>query len=461
MPVGLSTLAPALFALGILGYIRPWLGLTFVVAGSVPYYATLNLLGAATSGPLAGLLFGTVGLVSLLSLAIRRRFTFSHPKVLLLFGFFLLIWYLRWWQDPPVAGASGGSETFGGRAMIYMAVFAAIPFLAGQLVATADDTRQAIEGLAAWGGLAILIVASYWLRGATNFAPLWSGKWEPIRELTGIMLSIDVGIGCLALLGATAARTGWGWGVARLVLIATAIAITVRVGERGPFLFLILAVGIYFLLRTGARRARQLLSSALALAFVAAVAMQTADSYDVERTVGVDSYTPEANENRLTLLSHAIHYASERPFLGWGGSLVGRLTSSGASWMYSHMSMMDPLVETGLLGAVPCWILYATILNAFARHMRRGGQPAQWAARVAPLFSYAFMESQVSGHISQARHMWFMSSIALSLAAGATSEEEEDDPPEPVHAAPRNGKPVAPMPNRGAISRYPFSQPRS
>lgn len=412
MPEVSPALLPWVFGVWLAAYFRPWTGVTFVVAGSIPYYVLLDLMHLNTSGPLTGMVFGGSGLVAVSSLLFLKRRKVAYPLAVLLFGFFAFVWYLRWWQEPPFAGASGGSETFGQRAMIYMAVFATIPFFGAQLINTEDDFRSAVAGLAFWGGFGILILSLYWITGQRSYAPSWSGKWEPVSQVTGIVLASDVGTGCLALLAVTSRRAGLSWTVARTFLMGMAIALTVRIGERGPFLFLVLALGLQLLLRTRGR-IRQVFSLAVAVAFLAVIALETADTYESERTVNVDRYTTEANQNRLTLVETGVRYAAQRPLVGWGGSLVGRPMGSASTWMYCHMTLLDPLIETGFLGAIACWLLYSLVLTGLTRRIRGGGKAAELASQIAPLLAYAMLENQVSGHISGARHMWFLASVSV------------------------------------------------
>jgi O-antigen ligase len=73
------------------------------------------------------------------------------------------------------------------------------------------------------------------------------------------------------------------------------------------------------------------------------------------------------------------------------------------------------LVETGVVGAVPYWMLYALVALSMIAAFRRRLPIAEALLPLLPLFAYAFIESLVSGHVTVSRHLWLFVGMASGL----------------------------------------------
>jgi O-antigen ligase len=408
--------ALALVAIGaasVLIWNRPWAGLGFLVAGAIPYYASLHVLGVETSGTLTGAIIGGSGCISLARLLLRQR-RWANPVVIVLFVVFVAIWYLRWYQEPPQLNVTAETADFAERSRVFMIAFAVVPFLGGLLARGEADYRSALSWLAIWGCLGVVIVGLYWALDQPNLSAEGSGRWEPIPSLTGIILSFDMGTGCLALLALCNSKKGRQWHVVRWLAIGIIALLSVRVGQRGPFIFFAIAVMLNFLIIGSRHVLRSSALIAVAATIIYVVASDVSENYGATRAFDSSNYTAGSNEDRLFLWSKALEFAMERPLFGWGGSLVG-LWVGDVRWMYSHATLLDPLVETGLLGTVPCWAMFILILQSLGRRWRVPISGQTVGSLIVPFVVYAILESQVMGHVSMSKHMWFALGLSASL----------------------------------------------
>ena len=419
---GLALTIPLAIVVLIAAWRWPYEALGFVVTGSIPYYSVLHVTNAETSSEITGLVFGAAGVAAmgrLLTLKGRASLVFSSPYVIL-YAVFAGVWYLRWYLEPPSGASFEMRAGFADRAQVYMLVFSAVPFLGGMAIRSREELMRTFRAMAWCGGVGSLILLAYWISGAPNLGPGWSAKWEPIRSLTGIILSFDLGAGLLAYLLVSDGLSNRVLRLFRWVPVAIVISELVRVGQRGPFVFLIVALLAY--LGIGTRRAviRVGLSMAVLIGVVAFVSLEIGDSYHATRAITAQNYTSEENGNRLAILQAAVGFIAERPIEGWGGSLIGQpvgfAESDLGTWSYSHMMLLDPVLETGLLGALPFWAMYLLATSRFVR-LWRSMTSADFALKaILVFFVYTMLESQVMGHVSSSKHAW----LATGMFCGVT-----------------------------------------
>ena len=415
----------------------PWAGIAFVINGSVVYYATLSLLHVAPSAQLTGAILGVPAGVAALRLMTRpgavsrlRR----NPSVYL-FSIFVLIWYVRWLIDPAP------STGFGGRALAYMFVFAILPFVSG-LSIREPEVRQALWWLFVFGGAGAIVMLGYWITGAATLSTNFTGRWEPIPFVPGGVIATDLGVACLSLF-ALFPTSRWMMAALSGLLTLVVVAIDIRLGSRGPFLLLIVclvgAVAIVFK-RAGAREAVirgaglvLVLGLAYGLAAPAAAvappptpsasppaagAPQQPSATDAPpRVAQAETYvSPQdpSTKERLETLDAALRFIAEKPIFGWGGALVGR-DLNGHLWDYAHNTLLDPLVETGIIGAVPYWTLFALVTLSVVAALRRTGGVRETLLPFLPLVAFVFLESLISGYVAQSRHLWLLVGFVCSL----------------------------------------------
>jgi len=134
----------------------------------------------------------------------------------------------------------------------------------------------------------------------------------------------------------------------------------------------------------------------------------------VAQTEGYVSPQDRATKERLEILDAAFNFIAQKPIFGWGGGLVGR-DINGHPWDYAHNTLLDPLVEAGVIGAVPYWTLFVFVALQMATAFHRKYPIADTLLPVLPLFAFAFLESLVSGHVALSRHMWLFVGIACGL----------------------------------------------
>jgi hypothetical protein len=394
----------------------PYVALAFVIVGATPYYATLQVLGVETSGALTGLVFGAAGAVGIAKILMQpeaRANVLASPH-LLLFVVFVVIWLFRWFSELPPSTTLAFASDFGTRAPAFMFVFSVFPFIGALAIAGREQLTRLIRAMAAFGlvGIAILLVC--WVGDVGSVATGPSGKWEPIEKLTSIMLSFDLGVGLLALFFASEGLEHRGWRLVRWCAAVIVVALMLRIGERGPFVFMISALLTLLFLRGRGSLVKKAVGVAAILA-LGVVSMQLQEVYGASRAVSADKYTAEGNEDRLSLIEVALNGITERPIEGWGSGLVGKPVGNYA-WAYSHVMVLDALLETGLIGATPFFGLYLLALVQFVRLWRsHRGDPALVAVAVG--FLYTMLEAQVSGHVSASKHAWLFTGLLAGTPA--------------------------------------------
>lgn len=474
------TVVAILIASGIVAWLEPWAGIAFVVNGSVLYYAGLDAVNGGPSALLTGSILLVPGGIAVARLVMRRGALrrLARSPFAYLFSTFILIWYARWIMDPPAP------TEFGSRALAYMLVLAVIPFVAGLCVQSANDMRRALVWFFGFGMAGLLIMIGYWIAGAPTQNLNGSGRWEPIPFLAGGLVAVDLAVTCLAFLALWGAHRPKMFFLAS-ALTALAFALDVRIGSRGPFLFLPIGIAIFVLIvvaRFGIRRGAATgvgLAIALLLAFrvaapaaepapplatpvvstpqptiaapsptgapaetavptvpTGATAVATAPSaatvppadsvtVNVPRVAQAEGYfspADRATKERLEILGAAIRFIGEKPLFGWGGGLVGR-DINGHPWDYSHTILLDPLVETGIVGALPFWALFALVALGAVMLLRQGRGGALELLMIAPVIVFVSLESFVSGNVAVSRHLWFFLGVTCGLLTLARTTE--------------------------------------
>ena len=430
-------LLAVLAAVAAVAWFVPWAAIAFVINGSVAYYAALSLLNVAPSAQLTGAILGVPAGIAALRLMTRPGAVSRvarNPSVYL-FSIFVFIWYVRWLIDPAP------STGFGGRALAYMFVFAILPFISGLLIRE-SEVRQALWWLFGFGAAGAVVMLGYWMSGATTLSTNFTGRWEPIPYVPGGVIATDLGVACLSLFALFPASRPM-MAVFSGLFALLVVAIDIRLGSRGPFILLIAclvgAVAIVFK-RAGAREAvirAAGLVVVLGLAYslaapAAAVAPPPALSGSPipagatrepsptdapPRVAQADAYaSPQdpSTKERLETLQAALRFIAERPIFGWGGGLVGR-NINGHLWDYAHNTLLDPLVETGIVGAVPYWTLFVLVTLSVIAALRRNGAVGGTLLPLLPLVSFVFLESLISGYVAQSRHLWLLVGFVCSL----------------------------------------------
>lgn len=400
-----------------LAWARPWLAIGFVVLGSVPYYALLQVLGVQTSAALTGGVFAAAGAGALARVGGSWS---GRGRHLVLFGAFVGLWYIQWTLNPPPL-ISSDVEDFASRASLLMVAFGILPFLVGMSASTRERQEKLLGGLAFWGASAILVGVMFWVLGMPNLGPEWSMKWEPIRYLTGIIFALDVALGSILLLGLWAGRHGTVWLITKATVVVVSGLLVMRIGQRGPFLSYVAGLLVLTLSeRTGRRR--RLIVAASMLAVIAGLGVFVSENYTA-RPVAMESYSADANLSRLALLERGARAILEKPVLGWGGSLVGESVGE-ESWRYLHVFLLDPILETGLVGAFLLWWLFYDVLSILWRARRTD----RTGVTMAAVFVAAFLEGQLSGHVSGAKHIWLLTGMVVAagqvrrVTVGRTTE---------------------------------------
>lgn len=421
-------------ALAALAWYRPWWAIGFVVNGSVPYYAALDVMQVAPTGPLTGSVVAVPAIVAAARLVLPGRMwanLFRNP-FFVLFIAFVLIWYTRWLMDPPAP------TQFGARAIAFMFVFALVPFVCGLSANRTELTRRALMGLLIFGMTSLAIMLAYWAAGAVTHSTSFSGRWEPIPYLSGGLIAIDLGVTCLVFFTLYPPRRSPS-SLLGFALVAAVLAIDVRIASRGPFLFLLLALGLLFTMhafRGGwSRTAVQLLGLAAALFAALTIAgplsgvappptpkpasLATSSPIPssvqrsptppprVEALEGYFSPSDLSTKERLNILQAALGFVAAKPVIGWGGSLVGREVN-GHPWDYSHNVLLDPWVETGVVGAIPYWSIFVALGYGLVRLLRRQTPGTELAVAMLPLLAFVLLEGQVSGHVATSRALWLV-----------------------------------------------------
>ena len=397
-------------ALAIAAWLRPALGAAFVLTGATVYYVVLESMGIEPSATVTGATFGVTGIASMsrmLREPTRRRHMKQAP--LLLFAAFFLLWQVRWWLSP--AATVGTAAAFAERAQLYLLVFGAIPFVLGMTFGLRQDRDDLIRGMAWWGGAGIAILIALLLQQSGG-AGWMGGRWRPVAGISTITMSIEIGLGALALLSATEGKRGFTWTVLRTVAGVAPAVIQLRIGQRGPFLFFLVSVITFFIANPRGRavsRAFQVAAIAVVLAATIAGFVEVGDV----RVLQGAGYTAGGNEDRVTLWSSAIAAIADRPFTGWGGELVGQPIGRGW-WVYAHNIFLDPFVETGLLGGALVVMLFATIALGARRAWRNG--LARDLFPMMPPLAFVMLEAQVSGHISTSKYVWLLAGVVAAAS---------------------------------------------
>lgn len=401
-----------LAAVVLVGVALPrWAAIGFLAAGSTVFYGALHYLGGATSAALAGgvaVIAGGLGILRLSRHCRASHWSRVGPAVIA-FGLFLAFWFLRWVQEPPRSVEYGA---FTDRIFILALAFAIAPFVAGLCARGEHDLESLLKWLAAFGAGGSIVVMVYWVTGQPSLGGHGTLLWLPIPYLNGISLAFDLGIGCVAYYAYTAGRPSRTASIGRILYLAVVIAIGVRVGERGPVLFLLPSLGATFLLRAQKQVLRRSLGAGISIVMVISIASHTSTAFEATRTVDQDSYSTESNANRVALVLAAGAFVLERPVIGWGGGLVGARIGTAGTWQYSHVWLLDGLLETGMIGGLLQLSVLALALRGvyFAWRSRHSA-----ATMLLPVLLYVFLEAQVSGHISASKQLWLVLGVCCSM----------------------------------------------
>lgn len=356
---------------------------------------------------ITGGVFSVAGIVAIFRLAGRRpgawrAFRTATPY---LFFAFAATWYVRWLVEPSLVPAE-----FSRRAPLFMAVFAIMPFIAGITIREQRDCQRLIGHVSRLGLAKLLLVAFYWLGGRAGVTGHAHQRWSPIPPLAGNLISLDLGFGCLAA-QSLQRRGGWWRTAAQVLWIAAVIAVQVRVGARGPFLFFVICLAVHFVRLQGQSSRRTVAVIILALAASIAAGTMTSAEYESSRPLDSGNYSFESNLNRIERVRAAFDLVALRPLLGWGGSLVGRPIASGL-WDYVHFSLLDPLLEGGLVAALPYWLLLWLTASRLVRGWKRRNPGL---VLIGPSALYMFLENQVAGHITSAKQLWLLIGVINGL----------------------------------------------
>jgi O-antigen ligase len=186
-----------------------------------------------------------------------------------------------------------------------------------------------------------------------------------------------------------------------------------KLAERGPLLFFVLAVGLDAYIRGNRTGLRRPLFVAAALGVVA-LGLYISTELAPTRATDAGKYGLESNADRMDLFAAGLSAFTERPLWGWGGSLVGRIVN-GEEWWYVHSAYLDPLIDTGVTGA----LLFGAMLTLLTICVRRSwvhlGGAGGVAVSVIPLFVLVALEAQVSGTVWSTRHLWFLTGVLAVL----------------------------------------------
>jgi hypothetical protein len=165
---------------------------------------------------------------------------------------------------------------------------------------------------------------------------------------------------------------------------------------------------------------RGALGVAALLGLVGVLSTVIADVYGESRTVSAEEYTAEGNEDRLVVIEMALDRVADQPFEGWGSGLLGMPVGHSA-WSYSHVMVLDPLLETGLIGATPFFLLHVLALVRFARLWRSSPETDPALTWVGVAYLYTMLQSQVSGHVSSAKHAWLCTGLLWAITEWMSS----------------------------------------
>jgi hypothetical protein len=406
-----------------LGYRYPAACCGFLIAGATTYYSTTEWLGVPWSTEFTATVYATASVAAVTGLIARKHDVIRRLRgtVPILAIVYIAFWTWRRILEPPVRP---GLDT----APYIMIVYGLFGFLPGLLVTDEDCWDQVLDWTAIFGLMTTGILLFHWAIGTTGADP---DRWLPIRNLTGIIISLELGIGFLALRHSLSRRGRAVW-VSWIMLLVN-LALMARLAERGPLLFLVLAVGLDAFLRGRGASVRQLLFVAVALGVVA-LGLYIGAEIAPTRANDAGNYDVESNAIRFEILSDGFTAFTERPFWGWGGSLVGRIVGNG-EWWYVHCAYLDPFIDTGLVGALVFWSMLASLAVGVRRGWARSGGPAGIAASALPLYLLIALEAQVSGTVWSTRHLWFVTGVLAQLIPQHVMSSQSFSPRDTTMAA--------------------------
>jgi hypothetical protein len=386
-----------------LGFRYPQVCCAFLIAGATSYFAATEWLHIPWSTEFTATVYATAsvaavgGLLAKKPLAIRRL----RGPVPVLAIVYIAFWTWRRILEPPVRpGVDAAPYT--------MIIYGLFGFLPGLLVTDEEVWHSILDWTAIFGLMTTAILLFHWAIGTTGDEP---DRWLPVRNITGILISLELGVGFLALRHSLDRRR-WPVWVSWAMLLVT-LALMSKLAERGPLVFLVLAVGLDSFLRGRGASLRQFMFVAVALGVVV-LGLYISTEIAPTRATDAANYDVESNTIRFEILSSGFTAFSERPFWGWGGSLVGR-NVDGGEWWYVHCTYLDPFIDTGLVGALVFWSMLILLVAGIWQNWTRLGGRSGIAASALPLYLLVALEGQVSGTVWSTRHLWFVTGVLSQL----------------------------------------------
>ena len=339
-----------------------------------------------------------------------------------------------------------------------------------------ESTRENLDRIVRWtvllGGIYALYIntaGNVVMEGGTLDRLGGAGMYDP-NDLAALMVLL-----LMLAIGMTM-RERPKWRLIGALCGAAVLMIALRTGSRGGTIAL--AVGTLTLL-LGQKPGRFFALSAVIAAASPIAWLYGPESFRV-RTMSLFSiendYTFQTDAGRWVIWGRAIGYFIHRPIIGIGannfGMREGQFFASelrGGAWLTAHNTWLQVLVENGLLGGIPLFVMVWIALRGTAPLWRRPPASAPGRLYRPELLAALTAFLAAATFLSHGYNPLLFFMLTLGAFAGRVALVERAGPTEPARPATRWGGRFGPRavmlgarlprgPVRGGVPRHPAAR---
>lgn len=279
------------------------------------------------------------------------------------------------------------------------------------IIVATKDMYEMLEALVIIGGVVavLLLFFTAWEGRGVVLAGNEGEEWSTANPLAASEMAGYMGLAAAFL---PVPQKYQRWDAARWLLVLLAIALAIKTGSRGQTVFLLVALGVFYVLRTRFS-VKGLISVLIPAVLVAFIFQYAIDLYwaDSDRWGGeMVEYALEQRESMATQLFVAWWHGGAFTFLfGLGNTASFDPDIAG---FYPHVVPLEILAEEGLIGFLIFSIIVYLVVRSFLRIMDLKSQKhSEIALLLGSLFLYALLLSFKQGSLVGAPSLFLFAAL--------------------------------------------------